>query len=309
MLKELCHVCVLYALTPLHAGSGQAIGAVDLPIQRERHTQWPQIQASGVKGAFRDWFYRFYHHNGGDAPDKELQCQQLTDRIFGQAEEGGDGKEGQAGAVAFTDARLLAFPVRSQVAPFVWVTSPGVLIRLRRDLKLAGLDYEVPMVSPVQEDGFILIRGAFHQDQVILEDLAVTKEESQELPGKLAETFENLAPQADRLLLISDSRFSFLVRTATEIQTQIAIDPATGTTKTGSLRYQELLPADSILYTLVFLSEERTSRENGRLLPGVIQNCLQTAISSHIQLGGDMTLGRGLVEVRWLPETSAGGAP
>ena len=31
-------LCLLYALTPIHAGAGQALKAVDLPIQRERHT-------------------------------------------------------------------------------------------------------------------------------------------------------------------------------------------------------------------------------------------------------------------------------
>ncbi len=309
MEKELCRVCVFYALTPLHAGSGQAIGAVDLPIQRERHTQWPQVQASGVKGAFRDWFYRYYLNNGSDTPDAETQCQHLTERIFGQAEEGGEGKEGQAGALALTDARLLAFPVRSQVAPFVWVTCPGVLSRLRRDLKLTSLNLEVPAGAPRNPDGFVAIQGDFPGKDVILEDLAVTREENPDLTKTLAQTFETLAPQVERLLLISDQHFSFLVRTATEVQAQIAIDPATGTTKTGSLRYQELLPADSVLYTLVFIAGERTAKENGRLLPEVIQDCLCRAVSRHIQMGGDMTLGRGLLEVRWLPHSPAGGAP
>lgn len=310
MQKELSQVCVFYALTPVHAGSGQAIGAVDLPIQRERHTQWPQVQASGVKGAFRDWFYRYYLHNGSDTPEGERQCQQLTERIFGQAEEGEgqEGKAGQAGALAFTDARLLAFPVRSQVAPFVWVTCPAVLTRLQRDLKLTSLGLEVPAGAPQNPDGFVAVRGDFQEKAVILEDLAVTREESTH-GEQLAPIFQQLAPQADRLLLISDQRFSFLVRTATEVQAQIAIDPATGTTKTGSLRYQELLPADSVLYTLVFISGERTAKENGRLLPEVIKDCLCRAVSSHLQMGGDLTLGRGLMEVRWLPENSAGGAP
>lgn len=309
MQKELCQVCVFYALTPLHAGSGQAIGAVDLPIQRERHTQWPQVQASGVKGAFRDWFYRFYKANGGEVPEAKSQCQALTEKIFGQAEEGGEGKEGQAGAVAFTDARLLAFPVRSQVAPFVWVTCPGALTRLHRDLRLAGLDREVVLGAPSGEDAFVPIRGNFTTPQVILEDLAVSREENAALTEKLAVVFQTLAPQVERLLLISDQRFSFLVRTATEVQAQIAIDPDTGTTKTGSLRYQELLPADSVLYTLVFIGEERTSTETGRLMPLAIKDCLCRAISSHIQIGGDMTLGRGLMEVRWVPEAASGGAP
>jgi CRISPR-associated protein Cmr4 len=44
----------LYTETPLHAGSGTNVVGVDLPIQRERHTQYPMIQSSGIKGALRD---------------------------------------------------------------------------------------------------------------------------------------------------------------------------------------------------------------------------------------------------------------
>jgi CRISPR-associated protein Cmr4 len=42
--------------TPLHAGSGDSLGIVDLPIQRERHTQFPKIEASSLKGALREAF-------------------------------------------------------------------------------------------------------------------------------------------------------------------------------------------------------------------------------------------------------------
>ena len=52
-------IAIMYAVTPCHAGSGSSLGVVDLPIQRERHTNWPMIQASGVKGAFRANFERF----------------------------------------------------------------------------------------------------------------------------------------------------------------------------------------------------------------------------------------------------------
>jgi CRISPR-associated protein Cmr4 len=44
----------LYTETPLHAGSGTSLGIVDLPIQRERTTGYPMIQASGLKGCLRD---------------------------------------------------------------------------------------------------------------------------------------------------------------------------------------------------------------------------------------------------------------
>jgi CRISPR-associated protein Cmr4 len=33
----------LYVETPLHAGTGSGLSSVDLPIQRERTTQYPMI--------------------------------------------------------------------------------------------------------------------------------------------------------------------------------------------------------------------------------------------------------------------------
>ena len=44
----------LHAQTALHPGSGSALGTVDLPVQRERHTQWPTIPGSTLKGILPD---------------------------------------------------------------------------------------------------------------------------------------------------------------------------------------------------------------------------------------------------------------
>src|SRR5437764_15259727 len=44
----------LHALTGLHPGSGAALGTVDLPVQRERHTHWPTVAGSALKGILRD---------------------------------------------------------------------------------------------------------------------------------------------------------------------------------------------------------------------------------------------------------------
>jgi len=311
--KDLGNICVFYALSPLHAGSGQAIGAVDLPIQRERHTGWPHVQASGVKGAFRDWFYRYYLANGAKCPDKDVQAEQLTEKIFGRAESGEE-SGGQAGAISVSDARLLAFPVRSNVAPFVWVTCPGILTRLNRDLKLCliknggnNISLELKDKYPKDANGYITLAGNI-DGNVVLEDLAVSPEPaSGDYIKELQGLFANMAPQIDKLLLISDQNFNFLVQTATEIQPQIRIDIETGTAQDGSLRYQELLPSDSVLYSLVFFAKERIA-EGGKASE-VIRGLVIDAVSTHIQMGGDMTLGRGLMEVRWLPHNSnTGGA-
>ncbi len=59
------HADPLYLIceTPLHAGSGSDLGIVDMPIQRERHTGFPKVESSGLKGCLREAFER-----GADEP-------------------------------------------------------------------------------------------------------------------------------------------------------------------------------------------------------------------------------------------------
>ena len=122
-------ILFIHALTGLHPGTGTALGVVDLPVQRERHTQWPTIPASSLKGVLRECCRR---EKGGDDP--------ALLAVFG-SKPGSD--QEHAGALALTDARLLAFPVRSLRGVFAWVTCPAVLYRLRRDLGLTGISAEI----------------------------------------------------------------------------------------------------------------------------------------------------------------------
>src|SRR5947208_12166768 len=52
--KQVARLLFLHAQTGLHPGSGTALGTVDLPVQRERHTGWPTIPGSALKGILRD---------------------------------------------------------------------------------------------------------------------------------------------------------------------------------------------------------------------------------------------------------------
>ncbi len=93
----------IYCESPVHAGAGQAIGLVDNPIQREVHTEHPVIAGSGVKGALRHHLWRKWE-NGDDEKTRDL-----LNRIFGP--EPGNSSD-YAGAISFSDAQLVAFPVR-----------------------------------------------------------------------------------------------------------------------------------------------------------------------------------------------------
>ena len=162
----------IIAETPLHPGSGgESTGLVDLPIQRERHTNFPKIEASGLKGCIREAFSSLVELNtsqkqyslietektkkllekfpslkdilqdekGKEIKDKKgntlIVYNQAIDLIFGPE----DTEEAHAGAIAFTDARILLFPVKSLKGVFAWVTCPMVLERFREDLGLAKI--------------------------------------------------------------------------------------------------------------------------------------------------------------------------
>jgi CRISPR-associated protein Cmr4 len=299
-LKDHGHLCVLHAISPVHAGAGSALGAVDLPIQRERHTGWPNIQASGVKGAFRDHCERVWMAQGVHTlvdTQNRKQAEKLANRIFGMSES----TESKAGAIAFSDAKLLAFPVRSNMAPFVWVVCPAILKRLSRDLELVGISAKGLDSVCVSNDQYRLVKGEINKnDSLILEDICLTANNDDWNKIELEKTFNRLAPEIERLVVIPDAHFSFLMETATEIQAQIKIKPETGTTQDGSLRYQELLPAESVLYTIVFFTEERTKDDANKLQLDILANHVKEAASTYMQMGGDMTLGRGIFRINWL---------
>ena len=84
----------LYAISPIHMGSGTSIGVIDNPIQREIHTEHPILAGSGLKGALRE------------AAKATGIKNDLIDKIFGPESKAGEGTE-HAGAVSFSDGQIV----------------------------------------------------------------------------------------------------------------------------------------------------------------------------------------------------------
>src|SRR6266576_535922 len=114
----------LYVETPLHAGVGSGLSSIDLPIQRERPTQYPMIQGSGIKGKLRATAEDLAERKQAPFTDD------LVSIIFGPKK----GEE-HAGALIAGDARILLFPVRSLSGVFAYTTSYDVLSRFKRDIE------------------------------------------------------------------------------------------------------------------------------------------------------------------------------
>jgi CRISPR-associated protein Cmr4 len=183
----------LHAQTGLHPGSGTALGTVDLPVQRERHTQWPTIPGSALKGILRDHCREqaARKHYGGDRRRANEEDPELVAAFGpGRVEE----SNAHAGALSLTDARILAFPVRSLRGVFAWVTCPAVLLRLNRDLKTARRSELVAgaVWRPGKDEAFcadgspLLVDG----DKLVLEEFEFTRK------GPAAEVADWVAGQA-----------------------------------------------------------------------------------------------------------------
>lgn len=288
-------IAVMYAVTPCHAGSGSALGVVDLPIQRERHTNWPMIQASGVKGAFRANFERFKKNIENKEQINDFS--KLTDSVFGTSE-----GSGYAGSLSISDAKILAFPMRSNVSPFVWITCPSVLKRLQKDLEISGFSFDDLSKYSVKDDEAICFSGIEQNKDVLLEDYEVKVSKKENLPDSIKDFFK----EAERLLLVSDDVFNYGVSNCTQIMAQIKIDSETGTTADGSLRYQEELPADTIMYTVIHWGDTKNTAED-KLKAETIKNFVtKEVIKNHIQIAGDETCGRGVFKLDWKSSEKGG---
>lgn len=282
-------IAIMYAVTPCHAGSGSALGVVDLPIQRERHTNWPMIQASGVKGAFRANFDRFKSKITQKEQIKDFET--LTESVFGTSDNGG-----YAGSLSISDAKILAFPMRSNASPFVWITCPAVLKRLEKDLSVAGFNsFDLSKFS-ISDDKAMNLGKTELKGNILLEDYEVQASENKpDEFSKIASFFKD----AERLLLVSDEVFNYGVSNCTQIMAQIKIDSKTGTTQDGSLRYQEELPSDTLMYTVVHWGDSKNSSEEQLKAETIKKFITEEVISDHIQIAGDETCGRGVFQLNW----------
>jgi CRISPR-associated protein Cmr4 len=292
----------LYAVSPVHMGAGQAIGIIDNPIQRERHTNHPCFAGSGIKGAVRHGFEAI----GGD--------KNLIDRLFGPSPEPAerDGKELHAGALSVGDAQLVALPVRSLKGGYVYATCPQALSRTQRLLGLIGIAANWPSLTV--DDGHCLLANpallspggklhleAFEYAAQVSQDLPKVAEDiaARALPDGLAYDFFRNKLKTD-LVVLSDTDFGYFAEHAMLVEPHVRIDPDTGTAKDGGLFYTENLPPESLLIAPLLASQTRTvkkkdEKEDWEDAAGVLLKIKNVIDGKLLQIGGDATTGRGLV--------------
>ena len=267
-----------HCITPLHMGSGTELGIVDLPIQRERHTGFPKMEASGIKGAFRALSEKLSEGKGE------------IDKIYGP-----ETKENEQ------DGRILLLPVRSAKGIFAWVTCPYVLDRFIRECveEQNRVEWETLLTEAFKliDTKAILLDSnsdiAVEQSVVILEDF---KFEVGTEVGML--NIENIPERLKKhILIITDEVFSYFCEMATEIITRIRIGDD-GVVEDGALFTEEFVPEETVFYT-VMQAKKEIFEDWKKIISYQDEN------NNIIQLGGNTTLGKGFTEY-WIVDKENG---
>ena len=281
---------LLTSETPLHAGAGQSVDGIDLPIQREVHTHWPCVFGSAVKGALR-----------AHAEQRMASTSTAIADLFGPDHGGAQERDtSHAGALLVGDATLLALPVRSLQSSFKWVTCPQAITRFARTAERLGLALTLPAISqPARHKA--LGQG---DAKLFLEEFRF-EQSPDACIGALAKALAPLSGGAldeatlvQRLVVVHDDIFSFLARNATSVQPHIAIDSTTKTVKDGALWFEETLPPETLLY--VPLTATASRRKGGALTAAQVLEQFEQLLpagKNWLQLGGNETTGMGWCRV------------
>lgn len=312
----------LHAITPLHVGSGKGVGFIDMPVMREKVTNWPLVPGSAAKGVMRDYF-----REKGSAEQK-----QLLDIAFGV---GGD-ETGRAGSLVLSDAHIVCLPIRSLYGTFAYVTSQLVLERLKRDLIAAGFKserssdpskdcgsanssnkgshlqgelkpLEIPETPEPKENEALYASGSklAADKKIFFEDLDFTAKEDADRTQRWAELLAKAIFSSDtkwqsvfkeRFAVVSDNSFNFLSETGTEVAAHIKIEDETKIVANRALWYEEALPIETILAGIAWCDRVYggTGIDQEKILGTFCGDSLP-----ELQIGGKATVGKGRVRCQF----------
>lgn len=272
----------LFTRTPLHVGAGSSVGAVDQPVVRERHTGYPVIPGSALKGVLSDlWLDRTDPGN----PVRSKPGKQL----FGEDDLKANAT---AGKLLVGESKLLAFPVRSSKGCFAWITCPMALARFDRDTKkrFGVPSVEVEKGKAKVSSGTDVSLSVNNATTVVFEEYSMAAS-SDESVSALAGILAPLCPDkvwsdlvARKLAVVDDETFAYFAKNACQIAQHNHISDVTNTVDGTGFFNQENVPSETFFYALVS-SEDETLLEK-EFVPKI-------RAAEMLQIGADMTTGLG----------------
>ncbi len=286
---------MIYTQTPIHVGSGTSVSYIDMPVQREKHTDYPIISSSGIKGVIRDLAVR------------KDELKEHVEIIFGP--EGKDKKQNDedfASCISFSDGKILCYPVRSLKGVFAYITCPYVLKRFKRDVESLGIQFTEIELPEIKDSEVLLCHESelkidTNTNQVAFEEFVfdVIQGNAEKVASELEKYLPNNLPTdfTQHFAIVSDNVFRDFTKYSVDIRTRIRINQATGTVDEGALFTMEFIPSESIFYSQILIAKPRKNNAGITVLEvkEKINNLLNEKV---VQFGGDETLGMGLVKIK-----------
>ena len=258
--------------SPLHVGVGSdPSDYIDNRIQREKHTEYPKIEGSAIKGSLRE----YYERNFGRDSTETKETKDLFKAAFGNRP---DDTEQQKGAITISELKILLFPVATPKGTFAWVTCPqalqtwalvwgnkGTTIAFKNlpsptekqvCIPNGGNNTKIVVASKV-----VLVNHNFTKVQILKAKVAVNGAEAKDLTTWLADAifgtkgFRN-EQLKEKLVLVNDDVFKYLVKYQTDVVTGNRIDPNTGIVVDGALFTTEYLPDWTVMYGTINFTNE-----------------------------------------------------
>jgi CRISPR-associated protein Cmr4 len=299
-------ILYLFTRTPLHVGAGASVGAIDQPIIRERHTGFPIIPASSLKGTFADaWNDSLLEETNDKGEKKKVRVGRdgtgtNSAWLFGSDSD----QHASAGALQFTEASLLAFPVRSAKGSFAWITSPLILNRYHRAIRVAS----PPIADAPGDEEAVFAKGGVldvKDGQLVLEEYTFKHKSGEEGLRDAAGHFEKLLPDdpvlstiRDRLVILSDGMMSFFAQNACEVAQHVRISDETGTAEGGALFNQENVPSETLFYSVAHFFSGRGKKFKDKTPDDAVTEFGSKLAGEVFQFGGDASTGLGYCTVK-----------
>lgn len=302
---------IFHALSPLHFGTGVALGSIDLPISREANTALPNAPGSGIKGVVKDFLRDQYCRPGSGQSHDEKRYRHALGVDPGMQE-----SERAQSALSFSDGLLLAFPVRSLCGVFAWVTSPYGIHRLRRVLA------QVPAAPAVNTGCCATAAGAnlAANGHVYLHDLKLVANDTAShivvatLAAALAKLIfpgaeNDAAVQAERanftarFAVVSDEDWVHLTTVGCEARMRNALQPGGKIVQDGALWSEEYAPVETIFWGTLMADQI-----NGRKAEDTLADfCQRFGPERSAQFGGKATVGKGVARLAIAASRTGGG--
>jgi len=238
------------------------------------------------------------------------------DKVFGPySPKGGFEK----GALTITDASLLFYPVRTLKGLYALVTCPEILRRLKMPHigLLKDSDIPQPDKGTVLGHPEALKKYMLNNNRLYFEDLnfkgdkneiGVILLKSLGFEGEMNKKNSDLYKIASRLFIVHDDVFQYFVEFATQVMSRNKIDYNTGTVdkKIGGIWTEEHLPPETYLFSYleddkkvvgkIKVKKNGSEQEKDATSFEWIADKLDDNV---IHLGGDETVGKGFVELRF----------